>query len=161
MISRTLTTCARCGALLPAAAPSDACPACGQPIDPDATWHPDPVVAPAAPVDMPTRVPVGWLALLAVLCAVMGLALGIWLTGHREEPSRRAEAPLPPLPAPGPALPQPMGARRYYPPPSAPAVQPPLPPARVTPPVAVRPWPIATGPTGTYRYPAPGSRVPI
>src|SRR5437867_1435084 len=135
MTTSTVTSCARCGARLPdGMAPGDACPACGQPINPDATWHPDPVTAPPAPVDMPTRVPVAWLALLATLCAVMGLALGIWLNGHRNAAARRAEAPLPPLPPPGPALPRPMPAPRYYPAPSAPPGQPLLPPARVSPP---------------------------
>src|SRR5438128_2627662 len=153
MTPSTLTTCSRCGALLPAAAPSDTCPACGQPLDPDATWHPDPVAVPLAPVDMPTRVPVGWLVSLATLCALMGLALGLWLNQHREAPARRAEAPLPPLPAPGPAPPRPMPASRYYPAPTAPPGQPPLPPARVTPPMTARPWPIARGPPGRHRHP--------
>jgi hypothetical protein len=134
MTQSTATNCRRCGGVLPRA--GDACPACGQPTDPDATWHPGPVLLlpPGRGVaDGPARLPFGLLALLATACALMGLAVGMWLGMGRTVPAGPTRTELPTLPAPGPASSPRMPSSTFYPvPPARPAV-PPLPPARVDP----------------------------
>lgn len=138
MTSSSATNCARCGALRPSGATSagSLCLACGQPLDPDATWRPaaGPVAPPVTSVAMPARLPLAGLALLGIICALMGLGLGIWLGWGRSAPGRQAAATLPPLPPPGPPVARPLPARQFYPAPSA-AAPLSLPPARVTPPV--------------------------
>jgi hypothetical protein len=129
--------CGRCGAALAGGTGASAgsrCPLCGEPLDPDATWRPGSAPPALARVDLPARVPVGPLALLAVVCAVMGLALGIWLGWGRGAPARRAEVSLPPLPPPGPPVARPLPARQFYPPPQATNTGLALPPARIRPP---------------------------
>lgn len=118
------------------ASAGDRCPACGQPSDPDATLRPGP--PPGGPpvhlaADLPPRLPVALLVLLATSCAVMGLVLGVWLSGRRPAPSPQAGLSLPALPPPGPALGQPFPPA-LYPAPAHRTEPPPLPPARVTPP---------------------------
>lgn len=141
MTSSTAANCSHCGALIPhgaGASASDACPACGETVDPDVTLHPGPAPAawpPAAP-PIPTRLPVGLLVGLAVSCALMGVALGVWLGTLREAPppEKRSEVRLPALPPPAPAYDPPMPPPRFYPRPANPRGAPPLPPPRVAPP---------------------------
>ena len=135
MTPSSATTCARCGALLPFAAAGSVCPACGQPLDPHATWRPAAgSVPPIAVVELPPRLPLAGLALVGVICALMGLGLGMWLGWGRNVPVRRAAAPLPALPLPGPPIARPLPAPRFYPAPAPAAAPLSLPPARVTPP---------------------------
>jgi hypothetical protein len=163
MALSSATHCGRCGAVLPSGAGASAgglCPACGQPVDPDATWRPGPAPAPPlAVVELPPQVPLAALAALAVFCALMGLGLGVWLGWGRGVPVRRAAVPLPPLPPPGPALAPQWPAPRFYRAPTAPANQWTLPPARVTPPPIGRGSSAHWSPSG--RAFAPLSHLPL
>src|SRR5438270_3853364 len=112
MTQPTATNCLRCGVMLPYGAGASAaglCPACGQASDPTGA-APARVVA----VDMPTRLPLAPLALLATLCAVMGLALGVWLGWRHGASDGRTEVQLPALPPLGRPLPRPQPTTRIY-----------------------------------------------
>jgi hypothetical protein len=152
--------CANCGAGLPQGrgGADGVCPVCGQPTDPDRTLRPG-VVPPGAltrvppldlpplpDVELPARLPLAPIVFLAVVCALMGVGLGLWLRGRWQVPPARADVRLPALPPLGPGAAPAPSATALYPPPAAPAAPPPLPPARVTPPVAIRERPEAGGP---------------
>jgi hypothetical protein len=117
------------------ASASDVCPACGQEVDPDVTLHPGPAPLTLPPVvQMPTRLPVGLLVGLAVSCALMGVALGLWIAWRPAAPAPRTEVRLPALPPPVPAYDPPMPPPRVNPAPADPSGGLSLPPPRVAPP---------------------------
>src|SRR5438270_13892527 len=126
MTQPTATNCLRCGVMLPYGAGASAaglCPACGQASDPTGAAPARVVV-----VDMPTRLPLAPLALLASLCAVMGLVLGVWLGWRHVAPPNRTEIQLPALPPLGRPLPQSLPAPQIYPVPANPPARAALPP---------------------------------